>query len=254
MNQTLEDKIAIIRESFQAGAADFLEVSGSFRVSFDPRMTVYIYSETYDNSITARFETKEPDLEKRHHELETMRELLANEIIVADIAEFTEARPVNDRFVYTAKVNMDESVIFHETVVIGNDAIDDAVSLADADEEAEIAADVIEATAESPKGLSRAEKIIEQLETIDAKMIRQSLDMMNLKRSSNVRMALTRIFRSAGDARELMLSIENEAAKIVSESDQNDLLMIKTINSDGFLEPVIGLLYEAVFDKNHMAG
>jgi len=87
-------------------------------------------------------------------------------------------------------------------------------------------------------------------QTVDAKMLRQSLDMMNLKRSSNVRMALTRIFRSALGAAELTLSIHNEAIKLISQNDHEDLRMIKIINAAEFLEPVIGLLYEEVFGKN----
>jgi diacylglycerol kinase family enzyme len=71
--------------------------------------------------------------------------------------------------------------------------------------------------------------------------------MMSLKRSSNVRLALTRIFRSAGDQEEFKLSIENEAKKIVSHDDQEDLRIVKALSVNGFLEPVVALLWEEVF-------
>ncbi len=250
MNQTLDDKVAIIRESFQAGSADFLEVSGSFRVCLGSGQTVYIYIETYDNAITARFETKTPDPEKRQSEIDKLWVALVKEIYFADISKFHELQSGNDRFVYTASVCMDESVFFHETIVIGTDAPDmTEVSLVEGEKES--ITDVLDFDeAASTIARSPAEEAIEGLETIDAKMLRQSLDMMNLKRSSNVRMALTRIFRSAVGAEELTCSIQNEAIKLISQNDHEDLRMIQTINSAGFLEPVIGLLYEAVFGKN----
>jgi len=179
-----------------------------------------------------------------------LRSALVKEISFADISEFQEAKSYNDRFVYTAGIRMDESVFFHETIVIGENKTDKEEILLVQEDEQERFPDLIEIEAEPEIVLSPVEEAIKQLETIDSKMIRQSLDMMNLRRSSNVRMALTRIFRSAGDAEELMLSIQNEAGKIVSHNDQEDLRIIKTINAEGFLAPVIGLLYDAVFGEN----
>ena len=250
LNQTIEDKLTIISESFQAGNTDLLEMSGSFRVDFESGHTVYIYVEIADNSITARFETGEKDPDKRRHEVEMLRSALANEIGFADISEFQVAKSYNDRFVYTAGICIDESVFFHETIVIGEHKTDKDEIFLDQDDEQEDFPDLIEIEEEPKIVQASVEEAIGQLETIDAKMLRQSLDMMNLKRSSNVRMALTRIFRSAGDVEELMLSIQNEAGKIVSHNDREDLRIIKTINADGFLTPVIGLLYEEVFGTN----
>lgn len=227
-----------------------MEVSGSFRVDFDAGHAVYIYVETYDNLITARFETKEADPDKRRFEIDKLRDVLVREISFADISEFQEAQSVNNRYIYTASVDIDDSVFFHETIVIGNEIPEgDEVLLIQENEEESIS-DALEIPTERPIALSPVEEVIEQLETIDAKMLRQSLDMVNLKRSSNVRMALTRIFRSAGDAEELTLSIQNEAGKLTSHNDLGDLRMIKAIHTDGFLEPVIGLLCEEVFGKN----
>ena len=250
LNQTIDDKVAIIRESLQAGNTDLLEVSGSFRVDFESGHTVYIYVETYNNSITARFETSEKDSHQRRDEVVMLRSALINEIRFADISEFQEAKSYNDRFVYTAEVNMDESVFFHETIVIGDNKTDTDEIFLVQEEEHEPPPDLLETEEEPVLALSTAEKAIKQLETIDSKMIRQSLDMMNLKRSSNVRMALTRIFRNAGDAVELTAAIEKEAGKLTSENDFEDLRIIKLINTKGFLTPVIDLFFGAVFGEN----
>lgn len=225
-----------------------MEASGSFRVDFKSGQAVYIYVETYDNSITARFETKEADPKMRRQELETLHKALSREISLADISEFAEVSSGNNRFVYTAGICMDESVFFHETIVIGERQPNE-VAVLPLEEETSLS-DGLEVAVESTIALSPAEEAIECLETIDAKMIRQSLDMMNLRRSSNVRMVLTRIFRSTGDPEELMLAIQNEAGKIFSLGDQEELQMVKAINANEHLAPVIELLYEEVFGKN----
>ena len=248
MHQTIEDKVAIIRESFQAGRADVMEVSGSFRVDFESGQSVYIYVETFDNSITARFETKTADPKQRHHDVGTLRQLLAREISFADISEFQEVPSVKGRFVYEADIQIDESVIFHETIVYSADLVAEEEGLPP--EEEKITHTKDDKAADVSSGPSRAERAVEQLETVDAKMLRQSLDMMNLKRSSNVRMALTRIFRNAVDPGELMRSVQDEALRLNGDIDHEDLRIIKTIHTDGFLAPVIELLYEAVFEKD----
>jgi hypothetical protein len=80
-------------------------------------------------------------------------------------------------------------------------------------------------------------------------MLRQSLDMMNLRRSSNIRLALTRIFRGATDSDALMAAISEEAAKLVSSEDLEELKMIRLISATGFLQPVVELLCQEVFKE-----
>lgn len=94
--------------------------------------------------------------------------------------------------------------------------------------------------------IASARTVVAQLETIDGKMIRQSLDMMNLRRSSSIRLMLTRIFRSAVDPEELMQSIREEAGKIVTDEDRKELEMVRVMSENGFLEPVVNLLYREV--------
>ncbi|RJP45791.1 MAG: hypothetical protein C4548_04060 [Desulfobacteraceae bacterium] len=94
--------------------------------------------------------------------------------------------------------------------------------------------------------IASARTVVAQLETIDGKMIRQSLDMMNLRRSSSIRLMLTRIFRSAVDPEELMQSIREEAEKIVTDEDRKELEIVRVMSENGFLEPVVNLLYREV--------
>jgi len=249
VQQTLDNKVEIIRENFLAGRADLLEVGGSFRVNFESGQSVYIYVETYDNAITARFDTRETDPVKRYQEVEALRHLLAREITFASINEFDEISSGKDRYAYTAEIVVDESVVFHETIAYDAGTATDEQSQIS---EREQGTDGIspDPPLQAVSAMPLAEKAIAELETIDGKMLRQSLDMMNLRRSSNVRVALTRIFRNAVDAEELMAAIADEAEKLNSEADREELVIIKTINTDGFLTPVIGLLYDTVMDAN----
>ena len=249
MPQTLNEKVDIIRENLLAGPPDLMDVGGSFRVNFESGQSVYIYVETYDNAIIARFDTRETDPVKRYQEMEALRRLLAREISFASINEFDEIPSGKDRFAYTAEIVVDESVVFHETITYdAGPALDDEYrETADA-RPAGASSSSLDSASPSVSGMSLAEKAIEELETIDGKMLRQSLDMMNLRRSSGVRMALTRIFRNAVDAEELMAATMDEAEKLTSGADREDLSIIKAINTEGFLTPVIDLLYDAVMD------
>ena len=94
---------------------------------------------------------------------------------------------------------------------------------------------------------SLAEEALENLQTVDSKTLRQRLDIMDLRRTSGVRLAITRIFRSALDVADLEKTVRKEAKRIVSQEDRSELQAIKSICGDGVLDPVINLLWQEVF-------
>ncbi|PIE71827.1 MAG: hypothetical protein CSA22_00765 [Deltaproteobacteria bacterium] len=59
----------------------------------------------------------------------------------------------------------------------------------------------------------------QQFKGIDSKMFRQSLDNLGLPRSSNLRLALTRIFRESLSAADLYAAIQAEAGCLISDED-----------------------------------
>lgn len=252
--QTTEDRLTILRETFGAGPAAVLDLSGAFQVDFGPERRVYVYVETEDGSITARYETKEPDAEKRVQSVAAVQKILRQEIPVAEIAGFREAQALKGRFVYTAQVKMDPAVFYHQTIIIGSEVTGEpAAQMVVAEQPSPAAKSPTRAPEGPDEGIPCAvaiEAAILEMEAVDAKMLRQGLDMMNLKRSSLVRAALARLFRSIGDVEELTKAVANEAAKIVSPEDREDLSMIRTIHGEGFLKPAIALLYDAVFYKS----
>lgn len=250
MNQTTDDRISILRESLDAGLAPVLDLTGAFQVDFASGRRVYVYVETDDGAITARYETKEADIEVRQREMASVRWLLQNEIPVAKVFGFRQTQALKDRFVYTTRVEIDPEVFYHQTIVMGDTVPEVPVSEMMTSETAGATLDAVsEAAFENQSVPAAVAEAIREMEAIDAKTLRQSLDMMNLKRSSVVRIALTRLFRSIGDAEELAEAVSLEAGKIVFPEDQEDLRMVQIVHADGFLKPAIDLLYNAVFNK-----
>jgi hypothetical protein len=167
---------------------------------------------------------------------------------MANIAQFEKTQDEQDRTVFTADIALLQSVVYHGVVEIGNPP--------EQGDHGKASHDSVEPrtrnqpdTPAQPAELMTAEKALALLETVDGKMLRQSLDMMNLRRSSNLRLALTRIFRSAMDSETLMAAIVEEAGKLVSAEDLQELEMIRVISATGFLQPVVALLCQEVFQK-----
>ncbi len=87
-------------------------------------------------------------------------------------------------------------------------------------------------------------KLLARIESVDLKSFRTALDDLGLKRSSSLRLALTRIFRSATDEKELMEAVSEEAKKIIRPEDREELQRIKGVQKDSYLGELISLLWE----------
>lgn len=85
-----------------------------------------------------------------------------------------------------------------------------------------------------------------QFKGMDAKTFRMGLDDLGLKRSSLLRIALTRIFRDAEDESALLSAVGEEAAKLCNAVDKRTLFDIKGKNQVPFLKDILHLLCEAV--------
>jgi len=94
----------------------------------------------------------------------------------------------------------------------------------------------------SPK--TKAEEVVEKLEAIDGKTFRRKLDALNLKRSSNIRLALMRIHREASGPYELMLAIESESSNLISKEDVAEIDKIRNKIDDDSLKPLLDMLRE----------
>jgi hypothetical protein len=90
------------------------------------------------------------------------------------------------------------------------------------------------------------EKALAQLKNVDSKIFRQGLDMSGLPRSSIVRLALTRIFRSATEPEELILVASQEAVRIVNAEEWKTLRQLIDSNQINFISNIIYILWEEV--------
>lgn len=91
---------------------------------------------------------------------------------------------------------------------------------------------------------TKAEEVVEKLEAIDGKTFRKKLDALNLKRSSNIRLALMRIHREASGPHELMLAIESESSNLISKEDLVEIDEIRNKIDDDSLKPLLDILRE----------
>lgn len=245
MNQRMEDKLMILQECLKAGRAAVVDLSSAFQVNLDTGRRVYIYVEAYDNTIFARYETRETDPEKQRLELASVQDSLQNELRVAEFSDFEQSQVLKNRIVFTSRVEIDPLVFYHDTILFGKGEETRAAGPPAAVDEGPAAQEAVAVI--DPKAI---QEVMAQLEAVDAKMMRECLDGMALKRSSVVRAALNRIYRSVGDAEELTASIRHEAEKIVSDADRNDLLMTRVIHGDGFLKALLDLLYTLSGSQN----
>jgi hypothetical protein len=90
------------------------------------------------------------------------------------------------------------------------------------------------------------EKALAQLKNVDSKIFRQGLDMSGLPRSSIVRLALTRIFRSATEPEELIFVTSQEAVRIVNAEEWKTLRQLIDSNQINFISNIIYILWEEV--------
>jgi hypothetical protein len=213
--------------------------------------------------------------------LADVRKTLSNGLLgMARLGEFEETQDEGDRFVFVADIELLPSIDYHGVVVaepLAEEPEQEPVqnrkimppaeapntvqpTMPKKPAEAQVSK-TVKPPAKTPKAAAQpmisdqpleimtAEKAVVLLETVDGKMLRQSLDMMNLRRSSNIRLALTRIFRSATDSEALISAIMEEAGKITLSEDLQELEMIRVISVAGFLQPVVELLCQEVFQE-----
>jgi hypothetical protein len=103
---------------------------------------------------------------------------------------------------------------------------------------------------EKPEEIILKQKLVEkslaQLKGVDSKIFREGLDMSGLPRSSIVRLALTRIFRSAIEPDELILVASQEAARIVNAEEWKTLRQLIDSNQINFISNILYILWEEV--------
>jgi hypothetical protein len=258
MNQKIKDKISMLRQSLQAAGNEISDRENGIFLKLHSGVFIEIYALPHTpDDIYARVKADETDPLRRQAFIELTQNAFAAALEgIARVEPFNLSREVGGKYYYNSALTVDDEFEENMPIEIAEDAIeiiDDVEVVGDDMESDDLAEFELDFGFEEENRLkvvkTRAEEAVENLENIDAKTLRQSLDMMSLKRSSVVRLALTRIFRSSTEIAELEAAIRNEAQKIVSPEDRSELQKVKSLCANGFLDPVIDLLWQEVFHE-----
>ncbi|MFP3999391.1 MAG: DUF4388 domain-containing protein [Desulfobacterales bacterium] len=88
-----------------------------------------------------------------------------------------------------------------------------------------------------------SEQILCELQGIDGKKFRETLDYMGLNRSSQIRIALARIFRDAADEKQLLETVREEAGKLSGFRENAELARLKHLTQQPFMKSLLELLW-----------
>jgi len=251
MSAPIEERLSLIKERFISEEYELLEISGSFRVSLETGQNVYIYSETSDNSISVRIETTEADAELRAIEMRRLREKLEDLISFARISEFQLSQAFKAKWAYTARMEVTEaektSWPAEQFSGVINSGCPTESSAAQPLEVFEKASELNDA----PKPIS-IEELMELLGMLELSRLEQMLDWMYIDPSSKLRTAFNELFRSKMDSAKLSATLEAQARKFSERADIEELEMIRHINTDIVIQPIINLLCHTVYIVNGM--
>lgn len=235
INSEIDPAFRSIMEIFRAhgfGIKLFSSESAlnGFRVEPDDGCHVDIYLlPSHSDHALARIQPSGNDTDEINSEVLRISRMLYEKLgRIAVVSAFKPSKNTSDKHSFHARINMTDTPDFHETVRM------------------EERRDDLEP--QNLKGL--AEEALSLLETVDAGTLRNALDKLDLSRTGNVRIALTRIYRSAIDAEEMNAAIEKEGEKITRQSEIDELERIRELPSADFLSPMIELLWRAAHKAN----
>ena len=275
MKPKIDPKLRSLIETFKAQGFILKGIKNGFRIKLENGHDVDVYTlKSNPSHIRARIKTKISDEAARSEKIEKIYRMLSERTRdIAEVHRFKLTKNMADAFVYYAHVDLSQTPAYQETIVIGGRAeeVSESYEVTEVSVEADAEAEPMEVEAslagEAPVGQAdeqidltdflesgeagtpEPEDAVRKLEAVDAKTLRQALDNLSLPRSSNVRLVITRLYRSAIDPEELEESIGIETEKINTDNDIAELKMIREMQAVDFLDPLIELLWQAVNRK-----
>lgn len=280
MKPKIDPKLRSLIETLRAQGFILKGISNGFRIKLENGHNVDVYTlKSNPSHIRARIKSKINEEAARSEKIEKIYRMLSDcTRNIAEVHPFKLTKDMAEAFVYYAHVDLSQTPAYQETIVIGGgeeeaapesyevsevsveaDAevepgeegvfLEEETSAGQADAQTDDQIDLTDFLESEESGEPSPEEAVRELEAVDAKTLRQALDSMSLPRSSNVRLVLTRLYRSAIDPEELEESIGIEADKINTANDLDELRMIRQMQAIGFLNPLIELLWQAVNRK-----
>ena len=241
MQNAFDPKIKTIMHAFHARGFSLKGIRQGIRLKLEDGIDVDIYTLKFDaNKLRARLKLPLDDKQMRIRIIRHVTEILEDGLSdTSEVEEFKFSRCISGEYYYYARLFM----------------LDMDFARKPSEQRTDImvarrgAAETNDMNVEQKSDLR---KVVDIFESVDSKMFRQALDDLGLSRTSILRVSLTRIFRSATDADELQAVIREEAFRITDPSDRTELDSILTSNYVEFLDPLIRMLHQSVFDDPDM--
>lgn len=280
----IDPKLRSLLETFRAQGFILKGIKNGFRIKLENGHDVDVYTlKSNPSHVRARVKTSISDEAARSEKIEKIYWMLSDcTRHIAGVHRFKLTKDMAEAFVYYTRVDLSETPAYQETIVIGGQAeasaepesyeVSEVIVEADAEiqpdekiaspsraqaegeAEAEPSADQVDEAQidltdfleSEESGPPEPEDAVRRLEAVDAKTLRQALDALSLPRSSNVRLVLNRLYRSAIDPAELAATVSIEADKINTVNEMDELKAIRERQAIDFLYPLIELLWQAV--------
>ena len=221
MPAPIETHLDLIKNRFESVGLDILDISGSFRVTLENGYVLYIYSETYYNRISLRVETKEADPARRAREMDGLHEELADILCFAHITAFELTQILQDRWAYTACLEIENA--------------------------AETGLEPLVPPDFPSTEIASIEELQELLGMLDRYMLENRLDWMYIPPSSRVRAGLKAILKSKTDKQRLKQVLQEQARQLSGREAAGELELIKQVNNDHLLQPLVNLLCRLIY-------
>lgn len=250
MTAPIEKRLDWIKQRFLSEGFELLEISGSFRVSLQNGQNLYVYPETFDNSLSVRIESGEPDAGKRATELGRLREKLSRLLFFARISEFQLSQRLKTKWAYTARVDVetaDDCQPAQDFAASSDPVTPLATSVSERP-------DIFEPT--PPSGdevrLISLDELMELLGMLDLGRLEQMLDWMYIDSSSKLRTAFNELFFRKKDSAGLGAALRSQARKFTTRADLEELELVRHVNTDMVIQPIINLFCHTVYQENGM--
>jgi len=241
MQNTFDPKIKTIMNALHARGFTLKGIRQGIRLKLEDGIDVDIYTLKFDaNKLRARLKLHIGDKQERSRIIRHVTDILEEGLSdTSEVEEFKFSRCISGDYYYYARLFMLDMDFIQKPPDQRTDIMVARRGAADTNDiNVEQTSDLL--------------KVVDIFESVDSKMFRQALDDLGLSRTSILRVSLTRIFRSAADADELKAAIREEALRIADPADRTELDSILTSNYVEFLDPVIRMLHQSVFDDPDM--
>jgi hypothetical protein len=259
MKAPIEENLDSIKNRCREKGLELFEISGSFRVRLKSGTYAYIYLETYENQIAVAVETVEGDPALRAREVQAIREELAGVLDFARIGLFRQIRAVRTGWTYAAPIEVSSQIEPPGIPLAQKDPItppsghknllplrDRPLRLEGNSPSAEPPPpETAHRGARPPSQLSMTD-LQELLGMVDPRRMEQHFDWMYIPPSSPVRKAFREILKSKSDIEELRAVLQKQARLLSGREPASELELIRKVNTDKILEPVIDLVWQLV--------